>query len=53
MTGEELGEEKLPPRSKLHASDRSRWSRRFYGILVGVFTTLIVGLIVWSYLGGM
>ncbi|MNC18748.1 hypothetical protein D3C87_2046770 [compost metagenome] len=53
MTDKELGEAELPPRSRLHSTDGRKWSRRFYGLLVGIFTTLIVVLIVWSYLGGM
>lgn len=48
-----MEEAELPPRSRLHAADRGKWSRRFYGFLVGIFTSLIVVLIVWSYLGGM
>ncbi len=53
MTEKKLEAAELPSRSRLHATDRSKWSRRFYGFLVGIFTSLIVVLIVWSYLGGL
>ncbi|WP_181592639.1 hypothetical protein [Paenibacillus sp. YN15] len=53
MTDKELEEAELPPRSRLHSTDGRKWSRRFYGFLVGVFTSLIVILIVLKYLEGM
>lgn len=53
MTAQDRDETKLPPRAKVHPSYRGKWTKRFYGTLVALFTILILGLIGWFYLKSM
>lgn len=39
----------LPPRRKVHPSEKGKWTRRFYLLLVFLFIALIVSLIGWFY----
>lgn len=40
----------MPPRRKLHTSNRVAWNRRFYAVLVLLFAFMIVFLIGWFHL---
>lgn len=38
----------LPPRSLIHPSEKGKWTRRFYQLLVLLFILLLVGLLLWG-----
>ncbi|KRF12169.1 hypothetical protein [Paenibacillus sp. Soil787] len=38
----------LPPRNAVHPSDRGKWTRIFYLILLWLFIILVVSLTVWG-----
>lgn len=41
------GEFDLPPRKNIHPSEKGKWTRRFYAVLVFLFVVLILALIAW------
>lgn len=45
MSLKETEDRALPPRSKLHPSEKGKWTRRFYLSLVFLFIALIVSMI--------
>jgi hypothetical protein len=44
----ELGLETLPPRRKVHPSNKMQMVRLFYNSLIVLFLSLMAGLIVWG-----
>ena len=40
-------EYKLPPRDQLYPSQKGKWTRLFYDVLLIVFLLLIISLISW------
>lgn len=46
---QELTDAPLPPRRKVHPSNKMKMVRLFYNTLVFLFLLLTAGLIIWGY----
>jgi len=46
---EKKEDEPLPPRSRVHPSNKMKLIRIFYRVLVGAFLLLTGGLIAWGF----
>ncbi|WP_274364479.1 hypothetical protein [Paenibacillus thermotolerans] len=49
ISAEDMKEEPLPPRRKVHPSNKMKMVRIFYNTLIILFLALTAGLIVWGY----
>lgn len=39
----------LPPRGRVHHSEKSKWTQWYYRVLLLLFVGLTAGLLVWGY----
>lgn len=49
MSEKQKKDEPLPPRSKIHPSNKLQMVRLFYNILIFAFLLLMAGLVYWGF----